>query len=284
MVNYLKLGYSSEEEYNIDFQETLLETNHTYDYFVNWNKVFKNITEYREEIEILNSLNRVNSSNIEHEFKNILNTNPQVIKIISALLGIREKNISVLDTEKKEFKRIILTKTPTDMDEIVDFCRKTGLLNLLTEIEDLRSYLIGVEAGLDSNGRKSRSGTIFEDIVGELLSEKIRNHPQYSLYKEDTIPFERTKRWDYVIYKNNEPKFFFECNFYNGSGSKPIETANAYVDLQYQVREKNLTFIWITDGKGWKKMSKAIREASKGIDYVLNYRMLSERIDKILFD
>lgn len=77
---------------------------------------------------------------------------------------------------------------------------------------------------------------------------------------------------------------FFECNFYSGGGSKPIEVANAYVDLQHQVNETDLTFIWVTDGKGWEKMTKALKEASSDIDYVLNFKMLNERLDYLLFE
>lgn len=144
--------------------------------------------------------------------------------------------------------------------------------------------MVGIEAGLDTNARKNRSGHIFEDIVGEVLKEKIKDHPEFTLGKEDTISFERTKRWDYVIYKNNEPKFLFECNFYNSTGSKPIEVANAYVDLQHQINGTGLTFVWVTDGKGWKKMVSALQNASKDIEYVLNFKMLNERFDKLLFE
>ena len=46
MVNYTSLGYESLDEYNIDFFGTLLETNHTYEFFVNWEKVFNNLEDY----------------------------------------------------------------------------------------------------------------------------------------------------------------------------------------------------------------------------------------------
>ena len=284
MVIYSKLGYNSIDEYENDFQNTLLETNHTYEYFVNWKKVFSKLEDYRNEINILNQLNTLDSSNIEEEFEKIIKENPKVISIITSLLAIREKNVDVLDVEDGIFKKIKLGKKADNIEEIMDFCKKTGLIDLFNNIDDLYSYLVGLEAGLDSNARKNRSGTIFEDIVGDLLAKKIKNHPQYRLEKEDTIQFERTKRWDYVIYKNNQPKFFFECNFYSGRGSKPIETANAYVDLQKQLTQMDLTFIWVTDGQGWLKMKKSLQEVSSEIEYIVNYKMLSERIDKVIFE
>lgn len=283
MVNYTSLGYESLDEYNIDFFGTLLETNHTYEFFVNWEKVFNNLKDHLIEISILNSLNKVESSQVESHFREILRQYPHVVKILPTILAIRDKKVDVLDIEENQFKIVDFSNRRFDADEIVDFCKKSGLLDLFSKIDDLYSYLVGTEVGLDTNGRKNRSGHVFEDIVGELLAKKIENHPEYRLGKEETITFQRTKRWDYVIYYKNVPKYLFECNFYNGTGSKPIEVANAYVDLQNQIKDSHLVFIWVTDGKGWKKMSKALQSVSQGIDYIVNYNILNKSIDKLLF-
>ena len=271
MVNYTSLGYESLDEYNIDFFGTLLETNHTYEFFVNWEKVFNNLKDHLIEISILNSLNKVESSQVESHFREILKQYPHVVKILPSILA--ENEFKIVDFSNRRF----------DINEIVNFCKKSGLLDLFSKIDDLYSYLVGTEVGLDTNGRKNRSGHVFEDIVGELLAKKIENHPEYRLGKEETITFQRTKRWDYVIYYKNVPKYLFECNFYNSTGSKPIEVANAYVDLQNQIKDSHLVFIWVTDGKGWKKMSKALQSVSPGIDYIVNYNILNKSIDKILF-
>lgn len=283
MVNYTSLGYNSIDEYNSDFFGTLLETNHTYEFFVNWGKVFNNLEDYLIEISILNSLNKVESTKVESHFREILRKCPNVVKVLPTILAIRDKKVDVLDIEENKFKIVDFSNRRFDADEIVDFCKKSGLLDLFSKIDDLYSYLVGTEVGLDTNGRKNRSGHVFEDIVGELLSQKIKDHPEYRLGKEDTITFQRTKRWDYVIYYKNVPKYLFECNFYNGTGSKPIEVANAYVDLQNQIKDSHLVFIWVTDGKGWKKMSKALQSVSPGIDYIVNYNILNKSIDRILF-
>lgn len=283
MVKYASLGYESLNEYNRDFFRTLLETNHTYDFFVNWNKVFGNLDDYRDEISILNRLNEVESNQVEFHFREILRKYPHVVKVLPTILAIRDKRVDVLDIEENKFKVVDFSTRRFDVDEVVDFCKKSGLLDLFSKIDDLYSYLVGAEVGLDTNGRKNRSGHVFEDIVGQLLAKKIKNHPEYRLGKEDTISFQRTKRWDYVIYYKNIPKFLFECNFYNATGSKPIEVANAYVDLQNQIKDSHLVFIWVTDGKGWRKMEKALKSVSPGIDYIVNYNILSKSIDKILF-
>lgn len=50
MVNYSKMGYSSIDEYSEDFLNTLLESNYTYDFFVNWDKVYDNLKKHMVEI------------------------------------------------------------------------------------------------------------------------------------------------------------------------------------------------------------------------------------------
>ena len=284
MVKYTSLGYESLNEYNRDFFSTLLETNHTYEFFVNWEKVFNNLKDYLIEISILNSLNKVESDKVETHFREILRQYPHVVKILPTILAIRDKKVDVLDIEENKFKVVDFSTRRFDVEEVVDFCKKSGLLDLFSEIDDLYSYLVGTEVGLDTNGRKNRSGHVFEDIVGELLSKKIEDYSDYSLKAQETIPFRRTKVWDFVIYYKNIPKYLFECNFYNSTGSKPIEVANSYVDLQNQIKDTHLVFIWVTDGKGWIKMSKSLKEVSPGIDYILNYNILNKSIDKILFN
>ena len=213
MVKYTSLGYESLNEYNRDFFRTLLETNHTYEFFVNWDKVFSNLDDYLIEISILNSLNKVESNQVESYFREILRKYPHVVKVLPTILAIRDKKVDVLDVGENKFKVVDFSTRRFDVDEVVDFCKKSGLLDLFSKIDDLYSYLVGTEVGLDTNGRKNRSGHVFEDIVGELLAKKIRNHPEYRLVKEETIAFQRTKRWDYVIYYKNVPKYLFECNF-----------------------------------------------------------------------
>lgn len=282
MVNYKQLGYNSISEYDSDFEETLLTTNHTYEYFVNWDKVFNNINKFSNEIDILNKLTKVNSEEIEACFREIINSNPNVIPILPSIAALRDKNVDILDIDNNDEINIKFSKNSIDTEGIVKFAKHTGLLDLFLKINDLESYLVGVEVGLDTNARKNRSGHTFEDIVGKFLADTIKDYHNFSLKKEDTIAFDRTKRWDYVIYKNEEPKIFFECNFYNSSGSKPIEVANAYVDLQHQINDANYDFIWVTDGQGWKKMSKSLKEVSSGINYIFNFNMLTKHLKKFL--
>ena len=162
---------------------------------------------------------------------------PEVVVILPNILAVRDKKLDVLDLDSGEFKNIEFKSKKFNKDEIINFCKEFGLLDMFSHIDDLYSYLVGTQVGLDTHARKNRSGKVFEDIVGKLLAEKIKDKSELRLGKEDTIPFERTKRWDHVIYKHDDPVIFFECNFYNASGSKPIEVAHTYADLQKQLAQ-----------------------------------------------
>ena len=279
------MKYSSLDEYSNDFLNTLLESNHVYEFYVNWDKVYDNLENYLVEISILNSLNKVQPNELENKFREIISKYREVVPLLPLILAIRNKKVPIFNVEDKTSKIINFSKNDFDIDEIIEFSIKTGLLDLFNNINDLYSYLVGTEVGLDTNARKNRSGHIFEDAVGTLLQEKIKNREEFHIIKEDTdVDIERNKRFDYVIYKNNVPKIVFECNFYNSTGSKPIEVAHAYANLQEDIDKTNLTFIWVTDGFGWKKMISSLMNAGENIDFIFNYRMLDKQLDDFLDD
>jgi len=285
MVNYSKIGYSSLDEYSEDFLDTLLESNHTYEFYVNWEKVYANLEDKVVEISILNSLNKIPANESESKFREIISNYPEVVPLLPLILAIRNKKVPIFNLKTKSSKKVNFSKNNFDVEEIVDFSIKTGLLDLFNNIDDLYSYLVGTEVGLDTNARKNRSGHIFEGAVGTLLEEKLKNREGLTFMEEEFVSaIDRNKRFDFVIYKHNTPKIVFECNFYNSTGSKPIEVAHAYADLQNEINQTDLIFLWITDGFGWKKMMSSLMNAGENIDFIFNYHMLDKLLDDFLDD
>jgi type II restriction enzyme len=287
LVRYELLGFKSEKEFLEYFFNTLLETNWTYEYFVDWNKVKNNVKSYVKEICLLNALTKIDREDRESELKEIFLKYPETIKVIPLLIAVRESSIPILEiSEKAIYKVFDFTErmiSPEEAEELVDFCRNVGIINLFSEINDLYAYLLGVEVGLDTNARKNRSGKIFEDLVELLLKRKLSGFPDLSISRnDDSFKISRKKNADFVIYYQGEPKVLIECNFYSESGSKPIETANAYIELQRKTKGKNMHFIWITDGRAWNEMKNTINQVSKEIDFLLNYNIASEKIDKLI--
>jgi type II restriction enzyme len=286
MVDIDVLGYKNELEYYDYFFETLLPTNRTYDYYVNWEKVKGNVVTHLTEISLLNSLTKIDKDDREEKFVELVSKYPEVIPVIPLIIAIREKNVIVLDIGDQLFYKKYKFNKKLKNGEILDileFCKKSGILDLFGEINDLYAYLLGMEVGLDSNARKNRSGKIFEQLVGLLLKDKVRGCAGFLLREEDSsLEIKRNKRADFVIYHNNVPKIVIECNFYASTGSKPIEVANAYIDLDRKCKDENLKFIWVTDGPGWLKMRNTVEKTFMEIDFPINYTILDEKMDLFL--
>ncbi len=283
MVKFELLGFDNLDEYMDYFMKTLMQTNRTYDYYVNWEKVKNNVQNYVTEISILNSLTKIEVSQRENKLRSLIIKYPEIIQVIPLIIAVREKNIVVFDLIDNLYKKFDFSGQNIELENIINFCKNSGIIELFGEINDLYAYLLGMEVGLDSNARKNRSGKIFENIIELLLNKKLSDYKNLHFEAEDSkIKIKRNKRADFIIYKNQVPKIVIECNFYGSTGSKPIETANAYIDLEKKLKEEGLTFIWITDGPGWPKMHVPLYNSAKEIDFILNYHILDEKLDDII--
>lgn len=60
-----------------------------YGYYIDFEKVHRNVDGIKVELNILNSL--VGSKNIENEFESIIENYPEVLKCIPLLLAVRAK-------------------------------------------------------------------------------------------------------------------------------------------------------------------------------------------------
>ncbi|MGC8979841.1 DpnII family type II restriction endonuclease, partial [Caldisericum sp.] len=173
--------------------------------------------------------------------------------------------------------------------QIINFCHKTGILDLFQEVKDIHDYLLGVEVGLDTNARKNRSGDIFEKMcqqkIKKLISAAdyliIENDSNFSLYPIVSKGRGKGKTHDVVIYKEKSPILVIECNFYNVTGSKPISIAESYIEMNRAAQENGIDFLWITDGPAWHQMKEPLLRSMKEIDWILNFKML-DLVAKIL--
>ena len=244
-----------------------------YTYYVDFEKIYKSAEKYKVEINILNSL--IGSKNIESDFEKIILKYPETLEVIPMLLAVRANEIFVKDvTNEFLFK---FNKMVYSIEDYKIFMRKSGLFELLQNhiINNLYDYLLGVEVGLDSNGRKNRGGHLMENLVESYIIKagytKDKNYFKEMYTSEIEGKFnidltilkgeiKATKRWDYVIKTDNQI-YVIETNFYATQGSKLNETARSYELIANKVKQiDGLTFIWITDGIGWNHAKLPLNE------------------------
>ena len=291
---YKKNSLNNDQEVFSYFMETMISTNRTWEYFINWDKVFNGADKYRNELMKLNSL--CGSLFPGEELKSLLKKNPDVVKAFPLLLAVRDESISLLESASLsdfKFYDYDFSKAPSKEEEIdlfVKFFKKSGLENLIRskKITNIYDYVVGVEAGLDSNGRKNRGGTIMESLVKNIL-ENIYHLDDSNFTDQGTpkkvkelwgidLPVDKTsRRGDFIVNKNNKI-YWIETNFYSAGGSKLKSTAGEYKALYNYFKQKNVQFIWITDGGGWKSAESAIEETFIATDYIFNLKMIQDRI------
>ncbi|MEM3369605.1 MAG: DpnII family type II restriction endonuclease [Candidatus Micrarchaeia archaeon] len=277
-MKYRELGYSSEEEYFKEFFQTLLISNRDARFFVNWEKVYSHVMEHLEEISLLNGLVNIKDVNErKNRLRLILEKYPNARQIIPLIIATRESKLEliVFSNDNIIFKGVDFRNS--DLDEIIRFCEDSGIIDLLGSIKDLFSYITGVEVGMDTNARKNRSGKYYEELVLKYLKNK-----GIDIRKADrTFELERTKKPDFIIYKNDEISAIVEV-FFAGIGSKPLETIQSFITLQNAASNKNIKFIFITDGIVWKSGETERQRALEKLDYPLNLRLAAKHLMKIL--
>lgn len=262
-----------------------------YEYYIDFNKIYSNINKIKVELNILNSL--IGSKNIEEEFESILLKYPETLKCIPLLLAVRANEIYAVDSDGEftyNFKQ-----QNYSVDQYKIFMRKTGLFNLLQNhiINNLVDYTTGVETGLDSNGRKNRGGHLMEDLV-ESFIQKAGYKKNETYFKEMYIHAitdkwgidlsaisnsgKSEKRFDFVI-KTSNRIYGIETNFYASGGSKLNETARSYKQIAQEVNTiDGFTFIWFTDGSGWKSARHNLEETFDVMETIFNIKDLENGI------
>ena len=260
----------------------------TWDYFVNWNKVFTNSANFEIALNKLNYL--LGKDDLRGEFYRLYDSNPDIAKALPVLLAVRENNLEIYDKTSKELEFYNFSGEGGDVNKYFEFLDKSGLIKLFQRdgIKNLVDYVIGVEVGLDSNGRKNRGGTLMEEIVGLFLEDFCKQNnlkyiPQASPSKIklkwnfDIVVDKSERSFDFAVYNPQSNKIkLFETNFYNGGGSKLKAVCGEFRSLYDELKRQNIEFIWITDGLGWHTAKRPLEETYNHNDYVFNLSMLED--------
>lgn len=263
---------------------TMKDSIATWTYYTDFDKVYENVQKIKVELNILNSL--IGSRNIEEEFKSIVREYPKVLVVVPILLAKREAEIKVQDADGSYVFNFV--KMNYSVEQYTLFMRNSGLFDLLQNhlINNLVDYVLGVEVGMDTNGRKNRTGHVMEDLVESyfikagLVKNKTYFKEMYASEVEKKFHLDLSKlsndgkaekRFDFVFSNNLGTVFVCECNFYGSQGSKLNETARSYKTLTLESKEiTNLQFVWFTDGIGWNSAKHNLEETFDVLDDLYN--------------
>ena len=267
-----------------------------YCYYIDFEKVHRNVNGIKVELNILNSL--IGSDNIEHDFEELIKKYPETLKCIPLLLAVRANEIYAIDGDGAFTYNFKNQNLPVEQYKI--FMKKTGLFDLMQNhiINNLVDYATGVETGLDSNGRKNRGGHLMENLVEDFIQKsgfiKNKNYFKEMYIHQITDKWnidlsaisnqgKMEKRFDFVI-KTPETIYGIETNFYGSGGSKLNETARSYKTLALETDTiDGFTFVWFTDGKGWTSARNNLEETFDVMEHIHNIKDLENGIISEVF-
>jgi len=190
-----------------------------------------------------------------------------LVRLIPVLLACRDCNFKILvdfaggELKYEEFSfSNYWTLSEADIEKACRFVKETGLLDMFKnrKIKSIPDYVIGVEVGLDTNGRKNRGGTAMETIVESLLLAICKANG-LSLMKQASAEKiaaswairvavdKSSRRFDFAV-RNETKLYLIETNYYGGGGSKLKATAGEYQTLHEYLSRQGHKLVWITDG------------------------------------
>ena len=268
----------------------------SYDYYINFDKIIKNAESIKIELNILNSL--IGSDNVEKDFEELVTRYPETLSCIPLLLAVRGSQIYAQDEDggfDYDFK-----KMNHSVEQYKVFMKKTGLFDMISKhvVNNLFDFALGIETGLDSNGRKNRGGHLMENLVEKYIIEEGFVKDKTYFKEMYLVDIERNwnidlsslsnqgksaKRFDFVVITNDKV-YAIETNFYASSGSKLNETARSYKMIAQESKNINgFSFVWFTDGIGWKNAKNNLEETFDSMEHIYNISDLENGIVKKIF-
>ena len=298
----------SKDELADVFMNNLVSTNRGYNYYVDWSNI-EGYDEFEIEINAIDVLiGCKDDQRFKNQFEKLLKKLPTVICIFPLLFGLskgeRKKALKgkydltvVSDTLGSKdnlsytFPKSVKDLSNEDIEKYYDFFVKLGLKNLYqSKIEkSTKDYIIGVLVGMDSNGRKNRGGSAFELACQPIFEEVCKGlglslliQKQFSVLRDYNFNISEdiaNRKADFIVFdKEKSIAMNFEVNFYNGTGSKPEEIIDSYINRQNDLKKANINFSLVTDGNCWLSAKNQLQKGFRHLDYLINFNLLKNGI------
>lgn len=269
-----------------------LQTYYDAAYYVNWKNVYTKAGRFEQELALLSTL--CNKPDKKAAAKALLLKYPQVIRALPALIGCRDKvsvmeDVSELRVVTYEFQPLSAKFAEVEAERYAYFLLESGLLELLGHINSVPDYVTGVEVGMDSNGRKNRSGQCAIKALSPTVSSAqssieglcVKPEANYAFLasKGCDLPSKfKRKTWDWAFWSEESPQSYavMEVNHYGGVGSKPTTIVAEYIERQQILEGSGVQFLWVTDGFGWLEMEQNLRDAFDSVRHLINIRLAAD--------
>jgi len=287
-----RLGISTEDGAFAKFISTLAN-HHSASYYVDWEKVLAKAGKFGDDFALLSTL--CGSEDIETAAIDLFMRHPRVIRALPTLIAHRhELSLVGSSGDSGVTNYSFLPKDATGAAKLAEakryahFLVEIGLGEVLERLKSVSDYAIGVEVGLDSNGRKNRGGACGVEAImpaiaaarGIIADLEVTEEATYADLKRRGFRLPDSCRgvvWDASFWlRGSERLVVMEVNHYASAGSKPPAIAREYTARNADLRAAGVGFIWVTDGLGWKKMQNPLRSAFEEIDYLMNIALASE--------
>lgn len=293
---YLEMNY---DELSEIFVNNLLETNRGFDFYVNWGnaKVFK---DFEIELNAMDVL--IKAKDIKEKFFSLARKLPTFIATFPLLFALSKnerteawngKNLlAVVGDEigndenlqfSFEMKKLNQGLSEKEIESYYYFFERIGLKNLCENFieKSFVDYVIGVLVGLDSNGRKNRGGTAFEDACEPIIKKicdkydvMLISQKQFKKLEEYDFKISEdiaNRKADFILVKENRV-LNIEVDYFFRGGSKPEEIIDSYINRQRDLDKLNMKFALITDGLCWDNKSKnQLQKGFRNMDYLMNF-------------
>lgn len=293
---YIEMEYDKLSEI---FVNNLLETNRGFDFYVNWKnaEAFKN---FEIELNAMNTL--IRTENIKDKFYELAKKLPTFIGTFPLLFALskneREEvwkgknSLAIVGDEIGNEENLKFTfnieklkegLSEEQIEEYYHFFERVGLKHLCDNLieKSLIDYVIGVLVGLDSNGRKNRGGTAFEDACEPIITKicnkyniTVISQKQFKTLKEYGFEVSKdieNRKADFILIKGRKV-LNIEVDYFFRGGSKPEEIIDSYINRQHDLDKINMGFVLLTDGLCWDNKSKnQLQKGFRNLNYLMNF-------------
>lgn len=255
--------------------------------FIQWSALEDKMARLKPFIEFF--VNLKESVSLGKDFRqelgdSLLSSDDPFQYIVCAFEIIGQTNTELVtskdDISAKELSKRILEGDREAALEFAESLKDIGFERALSR-DDIEDVIFGVQIGLETHRRKNIGGKAFSSTVRPILSDTIsevseRTGRDVTLSEQKKIHYKSklSKDVDFAIIVDGDPKFGIELNFYTTIGSKPTEIKRSYGDVRRGLSSVGVDLIWITDGKGYRRMVRSLRDSYTIVPNIYNIKQL----------